>query len=164
MMSGLRDRRRSLGRHRRRLEQDIIDNEWDYPVALEREGFTVWRLGRREEHLFLADLTTPITVTAVSTTYRYQLAFDLTLSKLVLYQRDAALAETDDGINLRINLLHPNGVPEILYGKQGVSWPYGGERITGLTYMPASELQVVVDGTATNLLYLSFEVEVHNIA
>lgn len=157
-------RRRSLIANRRRLEADIIAGELDYPVALENEGFTLWRLGKREEHLFLADLTDPITVTAVSTTYRYRMPFDMTLSKMVFYQRDAALAEADDAITLRINLLHPNNVPEVLYNKQGVSWPTGGERVTGLTYMPASELQVIVDGTATNLLYLSFELEVHNIA
>jgi len=158
----------SLKANRRRLKQDIIDGELDVPAALEKEGFTLHRLGLREDHLFLCDLTDPITVVSAAATYRYKLPFDLTLTKIVFYLRDGAGAENDGAVNLRVNLMHPNGTPEVIYSKQGVSWPVGGERISGITYMPASELQVVVDAVDAGIvdwqLYMSLEVVVHNIA
>jgi hypothetical protein len=156
--------RRSRRHNRRRLEQEIIEKALDYPYALWNEGFDTYRLGRPEDHLFLADLRDPITMTGAEVTERYKMPFDATYTKLVLYQTDAAGAEVDDALNLRLNLLHPNGTPEVLYNKQGVSWPSGGERLTGHTYMPASELQVIHEGTLNNLLYVSLELVVHNIA
>ena len=144
-------------------DKDIIDRGLDYPYALEQD-WDVYRLGRKEEHLFLADLTDPIALTAVNTTYIYEMPFDMTLTKLVFYQRDAALAESDDIVNIRVDFSHPNKTPEVIYYKNGISWPTGGTRITGKTYMPAGDLRIIVDGTATNLLYVSIEFEVHNIA
>ena len=156
-------RSKSLAANRRRLEQKIEDLELDYPAALE-PTFTVYRLGKREDHLFLADLRDPIGMTGAAVTARYRLPFDLTLTKLVFYQTDAAGAESDDALDLRLDLMHPNETPEVIYNKQGVSWPAGGERVTGITYMPASALEVTHNGVATNLLYMSLEVVVHSIA
>ena len=140
----------------RKLDQVILDKGLDYPYPLE-ELWDTYRLGQKEDHLFLADLTTPIAVTAVNTAHRYQLPFDLELTKIVFYQRDAAGAENTDALNIRADLLHPNGTPETIYNKEGISWVTGGTRLTGKTFMPASELVITLDGTATNVLYTSIE-------
>ena len=157
-------RKKSLAANRRRLEEEIRDQELDYPVALETDGWTLYRLGKREDHLFLADRTDPIVMTGAEVTERYRMPFDMTLTKIVMYQTTDLGVEDNTALNIRLNLLHPNGTPEVIYSKQGISWPTGGERITGVTYMPASELQVVHNGTATYLLYVSIEVVVHNVA
>ena len=137
-------------------DKQIIEDGLDYPYPLEEEWDT-YRLGEKNNKLFMADLTTPITVTAVATAHRYTLPFDAEYTKFVFYQRDATFVETDNALNIRVDFNHPNGTPETVYYKQGVSWPTGGTRLTGVTFMPASELVITVDGTATNLLYVSME-------
>jgi len=143
----------------------MSDRVWEaYPTPLEGEGFALYHLGGPDDALFLADLITPITLTAVSTVYRYRMPFDFKLSKRVFYQTDAAGAESDDAVNIRVDLIHPNRTPEVEYRKAGVSWEAGGTRLTGDTYMPDGELVLTVDGTANNLLYMSLELEVYGVA
>ena len=131
-----------------------------YPMRMEEQGFDVYHLGPKDAALFLCELRDPITLTAVSTPYRYNLPFDMTLHKFVWYQQDAAGDEADDAINIRFDLLHPNRTPENVYNKTGAVWGTGGSRNTGRTTLPAGGCVLTVDGTATNLLYFSMEIEV----
>lgn len=131
-----------------------------FPYLLEEQGFDIWHLGPPDRALFLCDLATPITLTAAAVAYRYRLPFDMTMHKFVWYQTDAAGAENADGVTVRFDILHPNRTPENIYSKDGVSWETGGSRNSGMTFMPAGEMVLTVDGTATNLLYFSIELEV----
>ena len=135
----------------------------DLPVAV-RDQFTINRLGDKEDHLFLLDARDAIVVTAVETRYRYFLPFSYCINKIELYQTDNVGAESADALNIRIEALHPSNVPSVIYNKQGVSWGTGQSTLTGRRFMPAGEVDVVVDGTATNLLYFSLEVTVFNVA
>ena len=76
----------------------------------------------------------------------------------------AAGAESADALNIRVQLLHSNNTPEVEYYKDGVVWETGGTRLTGKRYMTPTVIEVIVDGTATNLLYMSLELVVHGIA
>ena len=151
----------SAKRTKRRVEE--VPEDLDLPVAA-RDNFEIRRLGEKDEHLFLLDLRTPITITAVSATHWFKLPFSFTLTKRVFYQTTAAGAESADALNIRVQLLHPNNTPEVEYYKDGVVWETGGTRLTGKTYMTPTVIEVIVDGTATNLLYMSLELVVHGIA
>lgn len=136
------------------------DTQSKFPYLIEQQGFDVWHLGPPDRALFLCDLVTPITLTAVATEYRYRLPFDMTMHKFVWYQTTAGGVESNDAISVRFDILHPNRVPENIYNKNGVVWEVGGSRNTGRTFMPAGEMVLTVDGTATNLLDFSVEIEV----
>jgi len=147
----------------KRMKPREVPEDWDLPVAVQ-DNFEIRRLGEKDEHLFLLDLRTPITLTAVSATHWFKLPFSFTLTKRVFYQTTAAGAESQDALNIRVQLLHPNNTPEVEYYKDGVVWETGGTRLTGYTYMTPTVIEVIVDGTATNLLYMSLELVVHGIA
>ena len=151
----------SAKRTKRRVEE--VPEDLDLPVAA-RDNFEIRRLGEKDEHLFLLDLRTPITITAAAATHWFKLPFSFTLTKRVFYQTTAAGVESADALNIRVQLLHPNNTPEIEYYKDGVVWETGGTRLTGKTYMTPTVIEVIVDGTATNLLYMSLELVVHGIA
>ena len=151
----------SAKRTKRRVEE--VPEDLDLPVAA-RDNFEIRRLGGKDEHLFLLDLRIPITITAAAVTHWFKLPFSFTLTKRVFYQTDAAGAESADALNIRVQLLHPNNTPEVEYYKDGVVWETGGTRLTGKTYMTPTVIEVIVDGTATNLLYMSLELVVHGIA
>ena len=132
-----------------------------FPKLLEENGWTVWHLGPPDRALFLCDRTTAQAIPAASTTYRYRIPYDITLHKFVWYQVVSATGvEDDDPINIRLDIVHPNGSLENIYYKQGVAWATGGSRNTGKTFMPACDLVLTMDGTATNSLYFSIEIEV----
>ena len=162
MMSAKRRRRRKKDLPGIPTEEDIIKKGLDVPAPLE-PLWNIFRLGRKSDHLWLADLETPITMTGAAVTVQYPMEFNFTLTKIVLYQETDVFVEDDSALDLRLNLLHPNGTPEVIYNKAGVSWPSGGERITGDTYMPSSVLEVVHNGTVDYLLYVSLEFIVHGI-
>ena len=145
-------------------KKQIIDQGLDYPSGKFSNTWSMYRLGEPEENLFLAQLITPITLTAVNTAYIYEFPFDMTLTQLTPYQQTAAEVEDDDPINIRIDIMYPNKTPRTIYNKEDVTWPVGGTTLTGKQYMPACDLRFTVDGTATNLLHVSVEFEVHNIA
>jgi len=147
----------------KRIQAEEVPEDLDLPVAA-RDNFEIRRLGEKDEHLFLLDLRTPITITAVSATHWFKLPFSFTLTKRVFYQTTAAGAESADALNIRVQLLHPNNTPEVEYNKNSIVWPTGGTRLTGETYMTPTVIEVIVDGTATNLLYMSLELVVHGIA
>ena len=146
-----------LSRRTVRKSKEVWDK--DVPVSVSND-FEVTRLGRVEDHLWLLSLRTPITLTAVSAAHLYELPFSMAVNKINLYQTDAAGAVAYDGLNIMVEFLLPNGVPELYYDKDGVVWPSGGTRLTGRSLFPPTVMTVTVDGTATNLLDVSLEVEV----
>ena len=147
----------------KRIQADEVPEDLDLPVAVQ-DNFEIRRLGEKDEHLFLLDLRTPITLTAVSATHWFKLPFSFTLTKKVFYQTTAVGVESGAALNIRVQLMHPNNTPEVLYNETDVQWAAGGTRLTGKTYMTPTTIEVIVDGTATNLLYMSLEVVVHGIA
>jgi len=147
-----------LSRKRSKVMKKEVDDR-DIPTSV-KNSFEINRLGLISDHLWLLSLITPITVTAVSTAYRYELPFDLAINKVLLYQTDAAGAASDEALNIMVEFLLPNGAPELYYDKDGVSWPSGGTRLTGRSLFPGTTMVVTLDGTATNLLEISLEVEV----
>lgn len=144
-------------------EQEIIDGDLDMPVSLEGL-WDIYRLGKKEEHLWMAQLTTPIPITAVAATHTYPMDFNFALTKLVLYQTDAAGDESLAAITLRTNIMHPNNTPSRIYAEIATVWVGGELTLTGKRYSPAGELQFVVSGTATNLLHVNIEFEVYGVA
>ena len=144
---------------KRKIRKSKEAGDLDVPVSVSND-FEVTRLGRVEDHLWLLSLRTPITLTAVSTAYLYDLPFSMAVNKVNLYQTTAAGAADDDALNVRVEFLLPNGSPELYYDKEGVVWPSAGTRLVGRSLYPPTVLIVTVDGTATNLLDVSLEVEV----
>ena len=146
-----------LSRRTVRKGKEVWDK--DVPVSVSND-FEVTRLGKVEDHLWLLSLRTPITLTAVSAAHLYELPFSMAVNKVNLYQTTAAGAADDDPLNIRVEFLLPNGIPELYYDKEGVSWPSGGVRLSGRSLYPPTVMIVTVDGTATNLLDVTLEVEV----
>ena len=68
----------------KRIQADEVPEDLDLPVAVQ-DNFEIRRLGEKDEHLFLLDLRTPITLTAVSATHWFKLPFSFTLTKKVFY-------------------------------------------------------------------------------
>ena len=147
-----------LSKKRKRVKVEEA-GDLDVPVSVSND-FEVTRLGKIEDHLWLLSLRTPITLTAVSAAHLYELPFSMAVNKVNLYQTTAAGAADDDALNIRVEFLLPNGSPELYYDKDGVIWPAAGTRLAGRSLYPPTVLIVTVDGTATNLLYVSLEVEV----
>lgn len=148
---------------KRITEEEIIDQELDTPRKLEPE-WDIYRLGKREDHLWMAQLETPITITAGADLHRYRMDFNFTLTRLSFYQTDAAEVESLDAVTLRVNILHPNRTPSIIYYEVASVWMGGELTLTGARYSLVSELQFIVSGTATNLLHVNMEFEVHGLA
>ena len=144
-------------------EEEIIEKSLDYPESLESE-WSIYRLRQKKDHLFMIELDTPLTLAAAAATYNYKFDFNLTLTRLSFYQTDAAGAESVDAITLRANLLTPNMTPLVLYNRVAEVWNGAELTLTGKRSSPVTEFQVVVSGTATNLLRINLQLEVHGIS
>ena len=159
--------RRRPSRYRERrpgaiTDAEIIAGELDTPYYLEEE-WDIYRLGKKAEHLWMAQLGTPLPVTAAAVAHEYSFPFNFTITRASFYQRDAAGAENTDAVNLRFDILHPNRTPSIIYF-DNASWVGGELSMTGARYSPAAALVFTLSGTNTNVVHVNVEFEVHGVA
>lgn len=144
-------------------EQEIIANELDTPASLE-QLWDIYRLGKREEHLWMAQLADPVILSPVLSTYRYMVDFNFTLYRVTFYHTNAAGVESPDSITLRVNLINPNGTPSTLYNEVASPWIGGELTLVGERSSPAAEMEIMVLGTDGHLMHVNVEFEVHGIA
>ena len=147
---------------RRVPEHDRVPEDLDIPIECRRD-FYINRLGDKRDSLFLLTAHEPIAITAVAARTTYYLPMSYRLNKIELYQTDAAGAESDDALNIRLEVIHLDNTPGVIHNKQGVSWETGQDTLTGKRYMTPGSFDVIVDGTATNLLYIKLEVNTYNV-
>ena len=145
-------------------EADIIAQELDVPRSLE-PTWDIYRLRNREDHLWMAQLADPITMTAAAALYRYKVDFSFTLTRVSFYHTDADGVESVAPITLRADMLTPNRVQRInIYNEVAIIWRGGELTFIGARSSPVAGIEVVVSGTPGHLLHLNIQFEVHGIA
>lgn len=144
-------------------EAEIIEGELDTPASLE-PLWNIYRLGRKEEHLWMAQLADPITLTTAVATYTYNVDFNFTFYRVTFYHMNADNEESPASITLRVNLINPNGTPSTLWNEVASPWVGGELTLVGARSSPAAKFEIVVSGTAGHLLHVNVEFEVHGLA